>query len=244
MYERFSDRSRNVMVCATNEAIRFNHEYIGTEHLLLGLCKHIAHDRFAGDHSNGGGLVGEIFQQLNIDYRKIRLETEKLMYTGPEPVLTSRLPHTPRSKNVILNSCEIARERNDYYVGTQHLLLALLKEKEGIAHVVLESLGITENIVLRALDVVEEEQSLKSESDLDAVAVKLQTALRSFDIKDVRNWFAEIEEYKRQKENPVLIRETARLLFDHFMNGAPEEEIANKLRAIWTEGYVPLKKES
>src|SRR6266496_1072630 len=130
MYERFTDRARKVMQLANQEAQRFNHEYIGTEHILLGLVK------------EGSGVAANVLKNLDVDLRKIRLEVEKLVQSGPDMVTMGRLPHTPRAKKVIEYSIEEARNLNHNYVGTEHLLLGLLREQEGVAAQVLMNLGL------------------------------------------------------------------------------------------------------
>src|SRR5512138_3890180 len=132
MYERFTDRARKVMQLANQEAQRFNHEYIGTEHILLGLVK------------EGSGVAANVLKNLDIDLRKVRLEVEKIVQTGPagDQVLLGKLPQTPRAKKVIEYSVEEARNLNHNYVGTEHLLLGLLREEEGVAAQVLMNLNL------------------------------------------------------------------------------------------------------
>ena len=129
-YERFTDRARKVMQLANQEAQRFNHEYIGTEHLLLGLIK------------EGSGVAANVLKNLDVDLKKIRLEVEKMVRSGPDLVTMGRLPQTPRAKKVIEYSMEEARNLNHNYVGTEHLLLGLLREQEGVAAQVLLNLGL------------------------------------------------------------------------------------------------------
>jgi ATP-dependent Clp protease ATP-binding subunit ClpC len=130
MYERFTDRARKVMQLANQEAQRFNHEYIGTEHVLLGLIK------------EGTGVAANVLKNLDVDLRKIRLEVEKLVQSGPDMVTMGKLPQTPRAKKVIEYSMEEARNLNHNYVGTEHILLGLLREQEGVAAQVLMNLGL------------------------------------------------------------------------------------------------------
>src|SRR5438093_9708016 len=130
MFERFTDRARKVMALANQEAQRFNHEYIGTEHILLGLVK------------EGSGVAANVLKNLDIDLRKIRLEVEKIVQSGPDMVTMGKLPQTPRAKKVIEYSIEEARNLNHNYVGTEHLLLGLLREQEGVAAQVLLNLGL------------------------------------------------------------------------------------------------------
>ncbi len=130
MYERFTDRARKVMQLANQEAQRFNHEYIGTEHMLLGLVK------------EGTGVAANVLKNLEVDLRKIRLEVEKLVQSGPEMITMGKLPQTPRAKKVIEYSMEEARNLNHNFVGTEHILLGLLREQEGVAAQVLMNLGL------------------------------------------------------------------------------------------------------
>lgn len=130
MFERFTDRARKVMALANQEAQRFNHEYIGTEHILLGLVK------------EGSGVGANVLKNLDVDLRKVRLEVEKLVRAGPEMVTMGRLPQTPRAKKVIEYAIEEARNLNHNYVGTEHLLLGLLREHDGVAAQVLMNLGL------------------------------------------------------------------------------------------------------
>ena len=88
MYERFTDRARKVMQLANQEAQRFNHEYIGTEHILLGLVK------------EGSGVAANVLKNLEVDLRKIRLEVEKIVQSGPDMVTMGKLPQTPRAKKL------------------------------------------------------------------------------------------------------------------------------------------------
>ncbi|MFO0956669.1 MAG: ATP-dependent Clp protease ATP-binding subunit [Isosphaeraceae bacterium] len=130
MYERFTDRARKVMQLANQEAQRFNHEYVGTEHVLLGLVK------------EGSGVAANVLKNLDVDLRKIRVEVEKIVQSGPDMVTMGKLPQTPRAKKVIEYAIEEARNLNHNYVGTEHLLLGLLREQEGVAAQVLMNLGL------------------------------------------------------------------------------------------------------
>ena len=130
MFERFTDRARKVMALANQEAQRFNHEYIGTEHILLGLVK------------EGSGVGANVLKNLDVDIKKLRLEVEKLVKSGPDMVTMGKLPHTPRAKKVIEFAIEEARSLNHNYIGTEHLLLGLLRESEGVAAQVLMNLGL------------------------------------------------------------------------------------------------------
>ncbi|MCJ7692185.1 MAG: ATP-dependent Clp protease ATP-binding subunit [Sedimentisphaerales bacterium] len=130
MFERFTDRARKVMALANQEAQRFNHEFIGTEHLLLGLVK------------EGSGVGATVLKNLDVDIKKLRLEVEKLVHSGPDMVTMGKLPQTPKAKKVIEYAIEEARSLNHNYVGTEHILLGLLRESDGIAAQVLMNLGL------------------------------------------------------------------------------------------------------
>lgn len=135
MYERFTDRLRKTLQLANQEAQRYNHEWIGTEHLLLGLVKETT------------GIHCAMWAGLGIDPRKIRLEVEKRMNTGPEMVTMGKLPMTPAAKAVLEGAMSEAQGLQGNYVGTEHLLLALSAvanmHDQAIACVVLSLLGAT-----------------------------------------------------------------------------------------------------
>ena len=130
MFERFTDRARKVMALANQEAQRFNHEYIGTEHILLGLVK------------EGSGVGANVLKNLDVDLRKVRLEVAKLINKGTETFTIGKLPQTPRAKKVIEYAINEAHDLNHNYVGTEHLLLGLLREQHGLAAQVLMDLGL------------------------------------------------------------------------------------------------------
>jgi fumarate hydratase class II len=130
MFERFTDRARRVMALANQEAQRFNHEYIGTEHILLGLVK------------EGSGVGANVLKNLDVDLRKVRLEVEKLPTSPPDMVTTGKLPQTPGAKKVIKYAIEEARRLNHHYIGTEHLLLGLFREQDGVACQVLTNIGV------------------------------------------------------------------------------------------------------
>ena len=130
MFERFTDRARKVMALANQEAQHFNHEYIGTEHILLGLVK------------EGAGVGANVLKNLNVDLGKVRHEVEKLVKHEPEIAAVGRLPQTPQAKKAIEYAIEEARKLNHNYVGTEHLLLGLLREQDAVADKVLMNLGL------------------------------------------------------------------------------------------------------
>jgi ATP-dependent Clp protease ATP-binding subunit ClpA len=131
MYERFTDRARKVMQLAYQEAARFNHKKIGTEHLLLGLIK------------EGTGVAANVLMNLGISLARIRHEVEMIVHQESEKAVPGKLPQTPRAKRVIENSVEEARNLEHNYVGTEHLLLSLLREQAGLAAQVFVNLGVT-----------------------------------------------------------------------------------------------------
>ncbi len=130
MFDRFTDRARKVMSFARQEAERFNHDYIGTEHVLLGLVK------------EGSGVAANVLENLDVDLEKVRLEVEKLVKPAPDVVTMGQLPFTPRAKKVLEFAIDEARALDHNYVGTEHLLLGLLREQEGLAAQVLMNLGL------------------------------------------------------------------------------------------------------
>jgi ATP-dependent Clp protease ATP-binding subunit ClpC len=215
MYERFTDRARKVMQLANQEAQRFNHEYIGTEHILLGLVK------------EGSGVAANVLKNLEVDLRKIRMEVEKIVQTGPDMVTMGKLPHTPRAKKVIEYAIEEARNLNHNYVGTEHLLLGLLREQEGVAAQVLLNLGLkledvreeVLNLLGHGMDTTEgSERSASSKSSksktpaLDSFGRDLTELARQGKLDPVIGRTNEIERVvqilsRRTKNNPVLLGE-------------------------------------
>ncbi len=215
MYERFTDRARKVMQLANQEAQRFNHEYIGTEHILLGLVK------------EGTGVAANVLKNLDIDLRKIRMEVEKIVQAGPDMVTMGKLPQTPRAKKVIEYSIEEARNLNHNYVGTEHLLLGLLREQEGVAAQVLMNLGLKlEDVREEVLNLLGH-NSMESESTggertankgksktpaLDSFGRDLTELARQGKLDPVIGRQNEIERViqvlsRRTKNNPVLLGE-------------------------------------
>ena len=130
MFDRFTDRARKVMGLARQEAQRFSHDYIGTEHILLGLVQ------------EGSGVAASVLKNLDIDLKKIRHEVEKLVSNGTTMVTMGQLPFTPRAKKVLELSLEEASNLGHTYIGTEHLLLGLIRESEGIAAQVLSNLKV------------------------------------------------------------------------------------------------------
>lgn len=139
MYEKFTDRARKVMHYANQEARRFNHEYIGTEHILLGLVK------------EGSGCGAVVLKNLGIDLRKIRLEVEKLVQSGPEMVTMGKLLLASDALAAVEGAIAAARKLGDNYVGTEHILLGLLVPDCKISAQILQSLGITTEAICEEL---------------------------------------------------------------------------------------------
>src|SRR5690242_12603130 len=138
MSNRFTERAQRVILIAQEEAKRLNHDYVGTEHILLGLI------------ALGEGVAAQVLANLGVDLRRVRSEIEKIVGTGGNVMLLGEIPFTPRAKKVLEYAVEEAQHMGHSYVGTEHLLLGLIREEEGVAARVLENLGLR-------LDVVREE---------------------------------------------------------------------------------------
>ncbi|MFA5356232.1 MAG: ATP-dependent Clp protease ATP-binding subunit [Candidatus Omnitrophota bacterium] len=135
MFNRFTERARKVIILAKEEARRFNHDYIGTEHILLGLVR------------EGEGVAANVLQKVGVSLEKIRLEIEKLVQPGPTTQIIGDIPFTPRAKKALELAAEEARSLGHNYIGTEHILLGLIREGEGIASQVLLNLGLDLNTV-------------------------------------------------------------------------------------------------
>ncbi|MBP5232906.1 MAG: NDP-hexose 4-ketoreductase, partial [Planctomycetes bacterium] len=131
MFEKFTDRARKVINLAKQEAERLGHEFIGTEHILLGLVK------------EGSGVAANVLEMLNVDLEKVRMEVEKFVApSGDTTTHSNSLPFTPKAKKVLELAMEEARNLEHNYIGTEHLLLGLLREHEGMAAQVLLNLNV------------------------------------------------------------------------------------------------------
>ena len=140
----FTPRAQQVLALARKEADRFNHNYVGTEHLLLGLIK------------LGQGVAVNVLQKMGLDLETVRMEVEKQVGSGPETKMVGNVPYTPRVKKVLALAGKEAKALNHSYVGTEHILLGLLREGEGVAARVLKTLELdierTRNEILKELD--------------------------------------------------------------------------------------------
>src|SRR5881628_2662564 len=141
-FDKFTERARKVLQLAQEEAQRFNHNYIGTEHLLLGLVR------------EGEGVAARVLENMNVELAKVRTAVEFIIGRGDRPVV-GEVGLTPRAKRVIELAIDEARRLGHNYIGTEHLLLGLIREGEGIAAGVLQSLGVefdrTRHEVLRTI---------------------------------------------------------------------------------------------
>ncbi len=129
-FDKFTERARKTLQLAQEEAQRFNHNYIGTEHILLGLVR------------EGDGVAARVLNNLGIELNKVRSAVEFIIGRG-DRMVTGEIGLTPRAKRVIELAVDEARRLNHHYIGTEHLLLGLVREGEGIAAGVLESLGVS-----------------------------------------------------------------------------------------------------
>ncbi len=207
-FEKFSERARRVLTLAQEEAQRFNHNYIGTEHILLGLVRETE------------GVVARVLINLGIDLNKVRAAVEFIIGRGENPV-EGEIGLTPRAKKVIELAVDEARRMNHSYIGTEHLLVGLLREGEGVASGVLESLGVTLESVRsethRVLTQTSPTSNQGSKSTnrtptLDQLGIDLTAAARSNKLDPVIGRDKEIERViqiisRRTKNNPVLIGE-------------------------------------
>jgi ATP-dependent Clp protease ATP-binding subunit ClpC len=229
-FEKFSERARRVLSLAQEEAQRFNHNYIGTEHILLGLVRETE------------GVAARVLSSLSVDLSKVRSAVEFIIGRGEKPA-QGEIGLTPRAKKVVELAVDEARRMNHTYIGTEHLLIGLLREGEGVAAGVLESLGVT-------LDKVRAEthrilshtsgtgsQSSRSTSKtptLDQLGIDLTVAAKADKLDPVIGREKEIERMvqilsRRTKNNPVLVGEP----------GVGKTAIVEALAQLISSGDVP-----
>ncbi|MCX5702650.1 MAG: ATP-dependent Clp protease ATP-binding subunit [Candidatus Omnitrophica bacterium] len=208
MFNRFTERARKVIILAKEEARRFNHDYIGTEHILLGLIR------------EGEGVAANVLQKMGVSLENIRLEIEKLVQPGPATQIIGDIPFTPRSKKALELAAEEARSLGHNYIGTEHLLLGLIREGEGVASQVLLNLGLDLNTVRNevmellgsALPGFGSAPSKAKTPALDAFGRDLASLAKENKLDPVINRRNEIDRViqilsRRTKNNPVLIGE-------------------------------------
>ncbi len=210
MFSRFTERAKKVIILAREEASRLNHDYIGTEHLLLGLLK------------VGGGVAHSALESLGLELETVRVEVEKMVQSGPGTMTLGEIPFTPRAKKVVDLAVEEARTLSHNYIGTEHILLGLIREGEGVAARVLESLGASlDRVRAKTVELLEgtppaaEATSPQRKSKtpaLDAFARDLTQLAKEGKLDPVVGRQDEIERVtqilsRRKKNNPVLLGE-------------------------------------
>ena len=131
MPKRFTENAQKIILIAQEEAKRLNHDYVGTEHILLGLT------------ALDGTVSNKILSSLGVTFRKVRLEIEKMVGVGDAIMLMGEIPFTPRAKKVLEYAVEESQSLGMEHIGTEHILLGLVREEEGLAGTILQNLGVT-----------------------------------------------------------------------------------------------------
>ena len=207
-FEKFSERARRVLSLAQEEAQKFNHNYIGTEHVLLGLVRETE------------GVAARVLSGLELELAKVRSAVEFIIGEGESPV-EAEIGLTPRAKKVVELAVDEARRMNHTYIGTEHLLIGLLREGEGVAAGVLESLNVTlDKVRAQTQQILSNTKPSSGQSQrsgtktptLDQLGIDLTVAARSGKLDPVVGRDSEIERVvqilsRRRKNNPVLVGE-------------------------------------
>jgi ATP-dependent Clp protease ATP-binding subunit ClpC len=237
-FDKFTERARRVLTLAQEEAHRFNHNYIGTEHILLGLVR------------EGDGVAAKVLANLGVELNKVRSAVEFIIGRGDRTVL-GEIGLTPRAKKVIELAVDEARRLNHSYIGTEHLLLGLVREGEGIAAGVLESLGVNLERVRAETTRILSQSSPQAASaggarqatrtpTVDQLGIDLTQAARNNQLDPVIGRSNELERVvqilsRRTKNNPVLIGEPgvgktaiAELLAQRIVGGDVPETLQGK----------------
>jgi ATP-dependent Clp protease ATP-binding subunit ClpC len=236
-FDKFTDRARKVLTLAQDEAQRFNHNYIGTEHLLLGLVR------------EGEGVAARVLENMNVELSKVRTAVEFIIGRGDRPVV-GEVGLTPRAKRVIELAIDEARRLGHNYIGTEHLLLGLVREGEGIAAGVLESLGVNlDKVRHQVIHVLSQSTSVSPAQEskrpsktptLDQLGINLTELARAGKLDPVIGREKEIERViqilgRKTKNNPALIGEPgvgktaiAEALAHRIVSGDVPETLADK----------------
>ncbi len=230
MFNRFTERARKVIILSKEEARRFNHDYIGTEHLLLGLIR------------EGEGVAAAVLEKLGLSLETIRIEVEKLVQPGPSTQILGDIPFTPRAKKSLELAAEEARALGHNYIGTEHMLLGLIREGEGVASQVLINLGLdlnrvrneVMNILGSTVPGFNQPHAKSRTPALDAFGRDLLALARDNKLDPVINRKNEIERViqilsRRTKNNPVLLGEA----------GVGKTAIVEGLAQMIVAGNVP-----
>jgi len=194
----FTPRAQQVLALARKEADRFNHNFVGTEHLLLGLIK------------LGQGVAVNVLQKLGLDLETVRMEVEKQVGTGPDQKMIGNIPYTPRVKKVLALAAKEAKALNHTYVGTEHILLGLLREGDGVAARVLKNLDVdieqTRQEILKELDpnFAAQEEGASGESSSEKPAPEKKGEIKTPALKAFGRDLTEIA--RKGEMDPVIGR--------------------------------------